>query len=190
MVENTVYRYKTIMGRDMRSRGRGNEWRYSYTARFSTEWCCLECPTATRWLDLLPATGNLPTFRAMHQGRLTPSGEEKIERWIAECRFENFGFARVERLVGNVGYLDLRSFVPSEWAAAAWGFIFLLPASAILPHTSPLCWRTLSCLRASEASPRKAGGLGYRPHEIQPRQAPSYSPPERCARTVHEPAAS
>ena len=37
--------------------------------RFSTEWRCLECPRASKLLDLIPATGNLSTFRAMHQRR-------------------------------------------------------------------------------------------------------------------------
>ena len=27
----------------------------------------------------------------------------------------NFGFAKVERLQGNVGYIDIRGFVPAEF---------------------------------------------------------------------------
>jgi hypothetical protein len=37
-------------------------------------------------------------------------------RWLASARRRNFGFARVERLRGNVGYIDLREFAPSEVA--------------------------------------------------------------------------
>jgi hypothetical protein len=42
-------------------------------------------------------------------GRDEPSPEERV-RFVEEERRRNFGFERVERLTGNVGYLDLRSF--------------------------------------------------------------------------------
>jgi len=42
-----------------------------------------------------------------------PSDDE-TRRWMAHLRHENFGFARVERLTGNVGYLDMRNFFESE----------------------------------------------------------------------------
>ena len=35
---------------------------------------------------------------------------EERERQLAERQFENFGFHRVERMPGNIGYLDLRKF--------------------------------------------------------------------------------
>ncbi|HST04705.1 MAG TPA: S41 family peptidase [Chloroflexia bacterium] len=38
-----------------------------------------------------------------------PSAEE-LAQWIAQARSVNFGFYKVERLAGNVGYLDLRNF--------------------------------------------------------------------------------
>jgi hypothetical protein len=43
----------------------------------------------------------------------TPSSEEqeKLRRFVL---FNNFGFEKVERLRGNIGYLDLRIFVPPE----------------------------------------------------------------------------
>jgi C-terminal processing protease CtpA/Prc len=40
----------------------------------------------------------------------------KRERWRQLALRQNFGFARVERLPGNVGYLDLRQFAPPEFA--------------------------------------------------------------------------
>jgi hypothetical protein len=36
MVENAIYRYKTIIGRGMRSRTRANRWRRNWRAEFST----------------------------------------------------------------------------------------------------------------------------------------------------------
>jgi hypothetical protein len=37
-------------------------------------------------------------------------------RWLALARRRNFGFERVERLRGNVGYIDLREFARGEYA--------------------------------------------------------------------------
>jgi len=55
--------------------------------------------------------------------------EEKAQRarWLAQARRRNFGFEKVERLRGNIGYIDLREFVRSEvageTAVAAMGFV-------------------------------------------------------------------
>ena len=52
-----------------------------------------------------------------------------LERMRLASVTHNYGFARVERLSGNVGYLDLRFFAPLEWsgcgdiAAAAMTFV-------------------------------------------------------------------
>jgi retinol-binding protein 3 len=52
---------------------------------------------------------------------------ERRERMRARGGAINFGFEKVERLEGNVGYLDLRGFFPAEYggetAAAAMGFL-------------------------------------------------------------------
>ena len=42
--------------------------------------------------------------------------DEKLARWIERSRRRNFGFEKVERLRGNIGYIDLRGFAPSEYA--------------------------------------------------------------------------
>jgi retinol-binding protein 3 len=54
--------------------------------------------------------------------------------WEADLRRRNFDFARVERLAGNVGYLDLRSFPPPEVAGdtAAAAMQFLANSEAII----------------------------------------------------------
>jgi len=40
------------------------------------------------------------------------------DQYVRELRRSNFGFYKVERLEGNVGYLDLRQFVHARWAGA------------------------------------------------------------------------
>ena len=45
-----------------------------------------------------------------------PTAEE-IEQFKTYLRQTNYGFEKVERLPGNVGYLDLRGFNPAEFAA-------------------------------------------------------------------------
>jgi hypothetical protein len=46
-------------------------------------------------------------------GRREPTPEER-ERFMGNLRSMNFGFEKLERLPGNVGYLDLRGFVPAD----------------------------------------------------------------------------
>ena len=55
---------------------------------------------------------------------LTP---ELLEQIRSDNEFENFGFYQVERLDGNIGYIDLRAFAPTEiagdTAVAAMNFV-------------------------------------------------------------------
>ena len=52
---------------------------------------------------------------------------DEIERMRGVMAQTNFGFEKVERLAGNIGYLDLRAFAPPQMmgdtAAAAMGFL-------------------------------------------------------------------
>jgi hypothetical protein len=52
---------------------------------------------------------------------------ERMARYLEMARRANYGFERVERLEGNVGYIDLRQFMPSEYggetAVAAMNFV-------------------------------------------------------------------
>ncbi|HXI31933.1 MAG TPA: S41 family peptidase [Vicinamibacterales bacterium] len=56
-----------------------------------------------------------------------PPSPEQIDRQRAALKQINFGFEKVERLAGNIGYLDLRGFMPptlmGETAAAAMTFL-------------------------------------------------------------------
>lgn len=49
------------------------------------------------------------------EGQMREPSPEEIERYRAMMSANNFGFEKVERLPGNVGYLDLRGFVPAEF---------------------------------------------------------------------------
>ena len=69
-----------------------------------------------------------------------PSNTDKLAEDVAwreayheEARLQNYGFARVERLPGNIGYLDLRGFEdPAVGGEAA------IAAMTLLAHTSAL----------------------------------------------------
>jgi len=58
---------------------------------------------------------------------------EQIEEFRYAMSLFNFGFARVERLPGNIGYLDLRGFFP-----ATLGGDTAIAAMNLLAHTSAL----------------------------------------------------
>ena len=42
--------------------------------------------------------------------------EKQLALWLAQSRRNNFGFTRLELLSGNIGYIELREFAPSEYA--------------------------------------------------------------------------
>jgi hypothetical protein len=60
------------------------------------------------------------------EGRGRPSAED-MERMRTAMAQINFGFEKIERLAGNIGYLDLRGFMPpplmGDTAAAAMNFL-------------------------------------------------------------------
>lgn len=59
---------------------------------------------------------------------------EIVEEWRLGASLDNYGLYRVERLAGNVGYLDIRAFFPPEWAGdlAVAAMNFLANASALI----------------------------------------------------------
>jgi C-terminal processing protease CtpA/Prc len=72
--------------------------------------------------DRIPAEG----------GRQEP-GPEELERARYQGALRNFGFEKVERLPGNVGYMDVRGFGPGEWAGDT-----AVAAMAFLANTDAL----------------------------------------------------
>jgi hypothetical protein len=57
-----------------------------------------------------------PQQATAHVDPETEDDEVKLARWLVDARRRNFGFEKVERLKGNVGYIDLREFALSEYA--------------------------------------------------------------------------
>ncbi len=63
-----------------------------------------------------------------------PAAEEEIRRQHEEMRLRNYGFEKLQRLPGNVGYLDLRMFSgdPEAQATAVGAMQFLSGADALI----------------------------------------------------------
>ena len=59
---------------------------------------------------------------------------ERIAYYVETLRKTNFGFERLERLKGNIGYIDLRRFDPSEYAGetAVTAFNFIANCDALI----------------------------------------------------------
>jgi len=60
-----------------------------------------------------------PDFHQSGSDSEVPTKEE-VDKMRKEIASWGFGIARVERLSGNVGYIDLRSFPPTEYVARAY----------------------------------------------------------------------
>lgn len=60
--------------------------------------------------------------------------DELRRRYLARARAGNYGFKQLDRLAGNVGYLDLRGFLPAEHggATAIAAMNFLATADALI----------------------------------------------------------
>lgn len=68
-----------------------------------------------------------PKGAAGHVDPENEADQDRMTRYLEMARRTNYGFERVERLKGNIGYLDLRRFEPSEYggetAVAAMNFV-------------------------------------------------------------------
>jgi hypothetical protein len=60
--------------------------------------------------------------------------DEEQRRRLEQLRKSNYGFAKLENLAGNVGYLDLRSFTNARWAGetAVAAMAFLAGSDAVI----------------------------------------------------------
>ncbi len=67
------------------------------------------------------------------ENRAGVSDEERKRQMMAAFARRNFGFEKVERLPGNVGYLDLRGFVDARYAGAT-----AVAAMNLLAHADAL----------------------------------------------------
>jgi hypothetical protein len=68
------------------------------------------------------------------EGQRQAPNPEEMERARYQSALRNFGFERVERLQGNIGYLELRGFGPGDWAGdtAAAAMAFLANTDALI----------------------------------------------------------
>jgi hypothetical protein len=89
---NTGDTFAKVLTRDLREAGNDRHFLVVYDPRFQPE----------------PSDQAVPT-------------KEQLDNERAIVVRAGFGIARVEWLPGNVGYLDIRQFVPADFAAAAYG---------------------------------------------------------------------
>ncbi len=95
---------------------------------------------------------------------------ERLARYQEASRRENYGFVRVERLQGNVGYIDVRFFYPAEYggetAVAAMSFVAHCDALIIdlrQHHGGYPCMEMLLISYLCAPEPRHVYSFYYRP---------------------------
>jgi hypothetical protein len=98
--------------------------------------------------------------------------EDRLARYLQLARKANYGFERVERLKGNVGYVDLRRFEPSkhggETAVAAMNFVANTDALIVDLRQNRGGYPSMVQLITSylvEAEPRHINSFYYRPSD-------------------------
>jgi retinol-binding protein 3 len=66
--------------------------------------------------------------------RPSPEDQARFEQQNANAARQNFGFVKIERLAGNIGYLDFRAFMPPAVAGdtAAAAMTFLASCDAVI----------------------------------------------------------
>lgn len=67
--------------------------------------------------------------------------QEWMDEWHQEAELDNFGLHKVERLPGNIGYLEIHLFSHSSWARAT-----IVAAMNFLANTSILIVDLRNCL--------------------------------------------
>jgi hypothetical protein len=95
---------------------------------------------AERLTEALQALTRDKHLRVRHSDTPVPDGGPDHRPWAedtarlrAEARRGNYGVERVERLPGNIGYIELRGFHYLEWAAEA-----ITAAMTLVAHTDAL----------------------------------------------------
>ena len=69
--------------------------------------------------DLHFEVGYQPTFKEGPHGDQPPSKED-LDQMKSDAARMAFGIAKVQRLPGNVGYLDIRGFLPADFSASGY----------------------------------------------------------------------
>lgn len=88
----------------------------------------LQAQTRDKHLRVMASEQPVPEPTEAHR----PAAED-IARFKAQEEARNFGVERVERLPGNIGYLELRGFANAEWAGEA-----IASAMSLVAHTEAL----------------------------------------------------
>lgn len=88
----------------------------------------LQAPTRDKHLRVMASEQPVPEPSEANR----PAAED-IARFKAQEEARNFGVERVERLPGNIGYLELRGFANAEWAGEA-----IASAMSLLAHSEAL----------------------------------------------------
>lgn len=88
----------------------------------------LQAQTRDKHLRVMASEQPVPDPTEAHR----PAAED-IARFKAQEEARNFGVERVERLPGNIGYLELRGFANAEWAGEA-----IASAMSLVAHTEAL----------------------------------------------------
>ncbi|HEX6289276.1 MAG TPA: S41 family peptidase [Herpetosiphonaceae bacterium] len=91
------------------------------------------CVKLTEDLQAISRDKHLRVFYRAEPIALTPEPTPWSEEFIQTISLNNFGFHKIERLPGNVGYLDLRFFYPPTLAGDT-----AVAAMNFLAHTSAL----------------------------------------------------
>jgi hypothetical protein len=76
------------------------------------------CEQLTKDLQSVSHDKHMRVFMAPPQPDKKEDPEARELRFIRQDAHNNFGFYKLERLSGNVGYLDLRGFSPAEFGGA------------------------------------------------------------------------
>lgn len=96
---------------------------------------------AQRLTDTLRSTAHDKHLRVLYREAPVPVRQQTDDRptpeqwaeWRRDGEYGNYGIQRVERLPGNIGYLDLREFAPAALAGPS-----LAAAMTLLAHTDTL----------------------------------------------------
>jgi hypothetical protein len=105
------------MEADLRKRLDKNEYEEIRSAKKLAETLTehLQAVSKDKHLRVFYSYDPLPEMRKGDGAKPSPEKEAEMrERMRERGRSVNFGFEKVERLEGNVGYLDLRGFLPAE----------------------------------------------------------------------------
>jgi C-terminal processing protease CtpA/Prc len=91
------------------------------------------CEILTTHIQEISHDKHLRVFYEAEEQIPQEDGQENQDKWFKLAKLHNYGFEKVERLPGNIGYLDFRFFYEPKFAAGT-----AIAAMNFLAHTSAL----------------------------------------------------